>query len=135
MPQKHLGGRVLRFTQAKVLGGGSSINAQIYTRGNARDYDAWVSEAGCEGWAWPLVMSMISAGGEGRSAGLLDSEAAAAVEEEGEAMAVVVIGAAEWLGLVRASLEGRLAGPWTVPAAAAAAGGGEAARFDRPWLP
>ena len=36
VPQEHLGGRVLRYTQAKVLGGGSSINAQIYTRGNAR---------------------------------------------------------------------------------------------------
>ena len=43
VPQKHLGGRVLRYTQAKVLGGGSSINAQIYTRGNAKDYDSWVS--------------------------------------------------------------------------------------------
>jgi choline dehydrogenase-like flavoprotein len=33
--------RVLRYTQAKVIGGGSSINAQIYTRGNAADYDLW----------------------------------------------------------------------------------------------
>ncbi|MFO1150001.1 MAG: GMC family oxidoreductase N-terminal domain-containing protein [Alsobacter sp.] len=56
VPQKHLGGRVLRFTQAKVLGGGSSINAQIYTRGNARDYDAWAAEAGCEGWAYADVL-------------------------------------------------------------------------------
>jgi choline dehydrogenase-like flavoprotein len=28
VPQRHLGGRVLRYTQAKVIGGGSSINAQ-----------------------------------------------------------------------------------------------------------
>ncbi len=56
VPQKHLGGRVLRFTQAKVLGGGSSINAQIYTRGNAKDYDSWVSEAGCEGWGYADVL-------------------------------------------------------------------------------
>ena len=35
VPQKHLNGRVLWYTQAKVIGGGSSINAQIYTRGNA----------------------------------------------------------------------------------------------------
>jgi choline dehydrogenase-like flavoprotein len=33
--------RVFWYTQAKVVGGGSSINAQIYTRGNAGDYDAW----------------------------------------------------------------------------------------------
>ena len=43
VPQRHLGGRVLRYTQAKVLGGGSSINAQVYTRGNARDYDGWAA--------------------------------------------------------------------------------------------
>ena len=56
VPQKHLGGRILRYTQAKVLGGGSTINAQIYTRGNARDYDAWVSEAGCSGWGYADVL-------------------------------------------------------------------------------
>ena len=36
VPQKHLNGRVIWYTQAKVVGGGSSINAQLYTRGNAR---------------------------------------------------------------------------------------------------
>ena len=46
VPQKHLNGRVIWYTQAKVIGGGSSINAQLYTRGNAKDYDAWVSDAG-----------------------------------------------------------------------------------------
>jgi choline dehydrogenase-like flavoprotein len=56
VPQRHLGGRVLRFTQAKVLGGGSTINAQIYTRGNARDYEAWASEEGCTGWSYQEVL-------------------------------------------------------------------------------
>lgn len=56
VPQRHLGGRVLRYTQAKVLGGGSTINAQIYTRGNAKDYDAWVTEAGCPGWGYADVL-------------------------------------------------------------------------------
>ena len=50
VPQKHLKNRVLRYTQAKVIGGGSSINAQIYTRGNAADYDLWAGEDGCTGW-------------------------------------------------------------------------------------
>ena len=49
VPQKHLNGRVIWYTQAKVIGGGSSINAQLYTRGNAKDYDAWASDAGCDG--------------------------------------------------------------------------------------
>ena len=56
VPQKHLGGRVIWYTQAKVIGGGSSINAQLYTRGNAKDYDGWVSEAGCEGWGYADVL-------------------------------------------------------------------------------
>jgi choline dehydrogenase-like flavoprotein len=56
VPQKHLGGRVLRYTQAKVIGGGSSINAQIYTRGNAADYDAWANEEGAEGWDYRHVL-------------------------------------------------------------------------------
>src|SRR5882672_2679299 len=37
VPQKQLKNRVLRYTQAKVIGGGSSINAQIYTRGAPAD--------------------------------------------------------------------------------------------------
>ena len=56
VPQRHLGGRVLRYTQAKVLGGGSSINAQVYTRGNAGDYDAWAAEEGCAGWSYAEVL-------------------------------------------------------------------------------
>jgi choline dehydrogenase-like flavoprotein len=56
VPQAHLDGRVLRYTQAKVLGGGSTINAQIYTRGNARDYDAWEREEGCVGWSYADVL-------------------------------------------------------------------------------
>lgn len=55
VPQRHLKGRVLRFTQAKVVGGGSSINAQIYTRGAAADYDAWAAE-GVAGWSYREVL-------------------------------------------------------------------------------
>ncbi|CAH0342803.1 GMC family oxidoreductase N-terminal domain-containing protein [Rhizobium sp. CECT 9324] len=56
VPQKHMNGRVLRYTQAKVIGGGSSINAQLYTRGNAADYDLWASEDGCEGWDYRSIL-------------------------------------------------------------------------------
>lgn len=56
VPQKHLKDRVLRFTQAKVIGGGSSINAQLYTRGVAADYDEWVSEEGATGWSYREVL-------------------------------------------------------------------------------
>ena len=56
VPQKQLRNRILRFTQAKVIGGGSSINAQIYTRGAAADYDAWLDEAGVAGWSYREVL-------------------------------------------------------------------------------
>jgi choline dehydrogenase-like flavoprotein len=52
VPQTHLNGRVIWYTQAKIIGGGSTINAQLYTRGNAKDYDSWASEAGCVGWSY-----------------------------------------------------------------------------------
>lgn len=51
VPQKHMNDVVIRYTQAKVIGGGSSINAQIYTRGAAQDYDEW-RQMGCVGWGY-----------------------------------------------------------------------------------
>lgn len=56
VPQKHLKGRVLRFTQAKVIGGGSSINAQLYTRGVPADYDEWERDGGATGWSYKNVL-------------------------------------------------------------------------------
>ena len=51
VPLKHANGRVTVYPQARVLGGGSSINAEIFTRGCPEDYDAWANEFGCTGWA------------------------------------------------------------------------------------
>lgn len=55
VPQRHMKDMVIRFTQAKVIGGGSTINAQIYTRGNALDYDEW-RQMGCTGWDYESVL-------------------------------------------------------------------------------
>ena len=55
VPQKHMQDRVFWYTQARVIGGGSTINAQIYTRGNALDYDGW-AQAGCAGWSYREVL-------------------------------------------------------------------------------
>ena len=41
VPQEQLGGRVQIIPQGRVLGGGSSVNAQAYMRGRAADYDVW----------------------------------------------------------------------------------------------
>ena len=56
VPQKHLKNRVLRFTQARIIGGGSTINAQLYTRGVPADYDEWVSRGGAAGWSYRDVL-------------------------------------------------------------------------------
>ncbi|MCQ4080892.1 GMC family oxidoreductase N-terminal domain-containing protein [Streptomyces sp. RB6PN25] len=50
LPQEHCGGREIPLAQGKVLGGGGSINAQVFTRGVAQDYDEWAGAYDCEGW-------------------------------------------------------------------------------------
>jgi choline dehydrogenase len=42
-------GRTLPYLQGRVLGGSSSINGMIYTRGHSSNYDLW-RQSGCEGW-------------------------------------------------------------------------------------
>src|SRR3954469_21055855 len=55
-PLRHALGREMVFPQGRVLGGGSSINAMVFTRGHALDYDAWAEEEGCDGWAYQDVL-------------------------------------------------------------------------------
>ena len=47
--------RVFRYTQAKVIGGGSTVNAQIYSRGNKLDFNEW-AQLGCTGWSYENVL-------------------------------------------------------------------------------
>jgi choline dehydrogenase len=56
VPQPQLGGRELLIPQAKVLGGGSSINAQAYMRGRIADYDTWGAIAGTDLWSWQRIL-------------------------------------------------------------------------------
>ena len=51
-PQKHANNREIPYAQARVIGGGSSINAEIFTRGHPSDYDRWAEQEGCDGWAF-----------------------------------------------------------------------------------
>src|SRR5687768_477543 len=55
-PEAGLNGRVLRYPRGKVIGGSSSINAMLYLRGQARDYDEWAQLTGDSGWAWQNVL-------------------------------------------------------------------------------
>ncbi|MEJ0023932.1 MAG: GMC oxidoreductase [Alphaproteobacteria bacterium] len=50
-PQPSLDGRKIVVDQAKVLGGGSSVNALAYTRGARADYESW-NRAANGGWGW-----------------------------------------------------------------------------------
>jgi choline dehydrogenase-like flavoprotein len=54
-PQKHARDREIPYAQARVIGGGSSINAEIYTRGHPSDFDRWAKEEGAEGWSFAEV--------------------------------------------------------------------------------
>ncbi|TIV75505.1 MAG: alanine-phosphoribitol ligase, partial [Mesorhizobium sp.] len=55
-PGKEIDGRVMVYPQARVLGGGSSINAQVFTRGCPQDYDDWATDFGCAGWSYADVL-------------------------------------------------------------------------------
>ncbi|MEQ9639146.1 MAG: GMC family oxidoreductase N-terminal domain-containing protein [Alphaproteobacteria bacterium] len=44
-----------KYEQARVLGGGSSINGQMANRGAPADYDEW-EERGATGWSWDGVL-------------------------------------------------------------------------------
>lgn len=54
-PEPNMGNRAMYCPRGKTLGGSSSINAQVYIRGNAWDYDHWAS-LGCTGWSYKDVL-------------------------------------------------------------------------------
>ncbi len=54
-PEPGLNGRSLNYPRGKVIGGSSSINAMIYMRGQAADYDHW-RQLGLAGWGWNDVL-------------------------------------------------------------------------------
>lgn len=55
VPQAGLGGRRGYQPRGRGLGGSSAINAMVYIRGNAWDYDNWAA-MGCEGWSYADVL-------------------------------------------------------------------------------
>lgn len=58
-----------RFRMGKVVGGGTSVNAMCYVRGQKQDFDAWQKAVGDEGdWSWePCARTISSRKGTTRS--------------------------------------------------------------------
>ena len=56
IPQKQLNNRQHDIAQAKVLGGGSSINGMVYMRGRASDYEKWKSSTNGGSWGWEDIL-------------------------------------------------------------------------------
>ncbi len=53
--EPNLGGRQMYWPRGRGWGGSSSINAMVYIRGNAYDYDHW-SQLGNAGWSYESVL-------------------------------------------------------------------------------
>ncbi len=59
-PEAGLNGRALSYPRGKTIGGSSAINAMIYMRGQAGDYDHW-RQLGLPGWGWDDVLPLFKA--------------------------------------------------------------------------
>ena len=51
-PQPGLDGRSLPWPRGRVAGGSSSLNAMVYIRGHALDYERWAEEIGAAEWGY-----------------------------------------------------------------------------------
>ncbi|PTQ61719.1 choline dehydrogenase [Sphingomonas sp. PP-CE-3G-477] len=57
-PSSHLAGRSMPLSMGKGLGGGSSVNAMIWARGHANDWDYFADEANDPAWNYPAVLDI-----------------------------------------------------------------------------
>ena len=62
-PQSQLNGRGVIVPQAKVLGGGSTVNAMVYMRGHHQDYADWNQALNHQGvdWSWESLLPHFTA--------------------------------------------------------------------------
>ncbi|ADV83598.1 GMC family oxidoreductase [Terriglobus saanensis] len=55
-PSRHLNGRSMGLPMGKLLGGGSSINAMIWSRGHKSDWDFFAEESGDPSWSYESIL-------------------------------------------------------------------------------
>src|SRR5690606_37482299 len=55
-PQPYMDNRVMYWPRGRVLGGSSSLNAMVYIRGHALDYDRWAFKENCPGWSYQEIL-------------------------------------------------------------------------------
>ncbi|MEA2313487.1 MAG: choline dehydrogenase [Solirubrobacteraceae bacterium] len=100
-PEHACYGRRIPLPRGRVLGGSSSMNAMVYIRGNALDYDAW----GVPGWSWAdLLPYFIKAEDNERGASSLHGVGGPLPVSEGRSgnlMSRAFVDAGEQAGLAR----------------------------------
>lgn len=55
VPQKHVNNRTMFVPRAKSVGGCTTVNGMIYTRGHRTDYDSW-AQMGNRGWDYDSIL-------------------------------------------------------------------------------
>jgi choline dehydrogenase-like flavoprotein len=75
-PQAQLGDRAIELVQCNTLGGATTLNAMLYTRGIPAEYNSWQ----CKGWAYDDMQPYFI-----RSETVLDNEGKTQAEYHGTA--------------------------------------------------
>lgn len=60
-PEPQLNSRRLFWPRGKTIGGSSSINAMVYIRGHAEDYDEWAEAIGDSRWSYAALLPLFKA--------------------------------------------------------------------------
>jgi choline dehydrogenase len=57
-PSPAVNNRSLILPMGKVVGGGSSVNASVWSRGHKNDFDSWAAATGDAGWSYANVLEI-----------------------------------------------------------------------------
>ncbi|KAH9020671.1 aryl-alcohol-oxidase from pleurotus Eryingii [Lactarius hengduanensis] len=60
VPQTGFGGRSIGYPRGRTLGGSSSVNYMVWTRGPASDFDRLAHETGDRGWSWKSLRRILT---------------------------------------------------------------------------